>query len=81
MMNEVFADPQVQHLGMAVRVPKAPGSGGVGLTLVAQPVDLSRTPSSFTRLLPDAGTDNDDILKAIGLNEDELAALRQEHVI
>lgn len=81
MMNEVFADPQVQHLGMAVRVPKAPGSDGAGLTLVGQPVDLSRTPSAFTRLLPDAGADNDDILKTIGLNEDELAALRRERVI
>lgn len=81
MMNEVFADPQVQHLGMAVRVPKGPGSDGAGLTLVGQPVDLSRTPSSFTRLLPDAGADNDDILKAIGLNADELAALRRERVI
>lgn len=81
MMNEVFADPQVQHLGMAVQVPKAPGSDAAGLTLVGQPVDLSRTPSAFTRLLSGAGADNDDILKSIGLNEDELAALRRDSVI
>ena len=81
MMNEVFADPQVQHLGMAVKVPRAPDNDGAGLTLVGQPVDLSRTPSSFTRLLPDAGTDNDDVLKAIGLSEDERAALRRDRVI
>ena len=81
MMNEVFADPQVQHLGMAVRVPKAPDSDAAGLTLVGQPVDLSRTPSAFTRLLSGAGADNDDILKSIGLNEDDLAALRRDSVI
>lgn len=81
MMNEVFADPQVQHLGMAVQVPKEPGGDGAGLTLVGQPVDLSRTPSAFTCLLPYAGADNDVILKSIGLNEDELAALRRERVI
>jgi crotonobetainyl-CoA:carnitine CoA-transferase CaiB-like acyl-CoA transferase len=81
MMNEVFADPQVQHLGMAVQVPKAPGSDGAGLTLVGQAVDLSRTPSAFTRLLPDAGADNDDILKTIGLNKEERDALRRDRVI
>lgn len=81
MMNEVFDDPQVQHLGIAVQVPKAPDSADAGLTLVGQPMELSRTPSAFTRLLPDAGADNDDVLKKIGLNDSELDALRRERVI
>jgi crotonobetainyl-CoA:carnitine CoA-transferase CaiB-like acyl-CoA transferase len=81
MMNEVFADPQVQHLGMAVDVPKAPGSADAGLTLVGQPIDLSRTPSAYRSLLPEAGADNDDVLKKIGLSDSELDALRCERVI
>ncbi|MDO9414114.1 MAG: CoA transferase [Pseudolabrys sp.] len=80
MMNEVFADPQVQHLGMAVDVPKAEGEAN-GLTLVGQPVDLSRTPSAFTNLLPDAGADNNSVLKDIGFSDDELDALRRDRVI
>jgi crotonobetainyl-CoA:carnitine CoA-transferase CaiB-like acyl-CoA transferase len=35
MMNEVFADPQVQHLGIAVSVPKTPNSDTGGLTWLA----------------------------------------------
>ncbi len=77
-MDEVFADPQVRHLGMAVQVP---GKDGAGLTLVGQPIGLSRTPAHFTGLLAEAGADNDDILKAIGLAEADIDALRRERVI
>ena len=81
MMNEVFADPQVQHLGIAVNVPKVPDSDTGGLTLVGQPVDLSRTPAAFTRLLPDPGADNNEVLKSFGFRDDELDSLRKERVI
>lgn len=81
MMNEVFDDPQVQHLRIAVQVPKASDSADAGLTLVGQPIDLSRTPSAYRGLLPEAGADNDDVLKKIGLNDSELDALRRERVI
>ena len=80
-MNEVFADPQVQHLGIAVNVPKVPDSDTGGLTLVGQPVDLSRTPAAFTRLLPDPGADNNEVLKSFGFRDDELDSLRKERVI
>ncbi|MDO8876706.1 MAG: CaiB/BaiF CoA-transferase family protein [Pseudolabrys sp.] len=81
MMNEVFADPQVQHLGIAVQVPTTPDRADAGLTLVGQPIDLSRTPPAYRGLLPKAGADNDDVLKKIGLNDSELDALRRERVI
>jgi len=44
-MNEVFADPQVQHLGMAVEVAN---KGGAAVTLVG-PADrtVSDPPSSI----------------------------------
>lgn len=77
-MDEVFADPQVQHLGIAVQVPD---QNGGALTLVGQPVELSRTPARFTSLLGEAGADNDEILKAIGFEKAEIDALRRERVI
>jgi crotonobetainyl-CoA:carnitine CoA-transferase CaiB-like acyl-CoA transferase len=77
-MNEVFADPQVQHLGMAVEVAN---KGGAAVTLVGQPIELSRTPPKFDRLLAEAGADNEDVLRDIGLDQAEIDALRRERVI
>ena len=51
-MNEVFDDPQVQHLGIAQSVTH-PQRGEV--QLVGQPVDLSRTPASLRTPTPEAG--------------------------
>lgn len=77
-MDEVFADPQVQHLGIAVPVDD-PERGT--LRLVGQPVELSRTPAALTTLLPAAGAHNDEILSELGLGPDEIATLRKERVI
>src|ERR1700726_2993300 len=41
-IDQVFADPQVRHLGIAQKVA---GNGKQKLTLVGQPMSLSRTPS------------------------------------
>ncbi len=78
MMDEVFADPQVQHLGMAAAV-EHPVRGQT--RLVAQPVKLSRTPASVYVSAPDAGEHSDAILSELGLSADEIAALRAKHVI
>lgn len=78
MMDEVFADPQVQHLGMATSVHHA----ARGETkLVAQPVKLSRTPASIYVSAPDAGEQSDAILTELGLSSDQVAALRDRNVI
>ena len=45
-MNEVFADPQVQHLGMTRIVPhKVLGD----VEVIGQPIELSRTPWSISK--------------------------------
>jgi crotonobetainyl-CoA:carnitine CoA-transferase CaiB-like acyl-CoA transferase len=77
-MNEVFDDPQVQHLGMAVPVVM---KSGERRALVGQGVDLSRTPPRIKHLLPDAGADNEVILKMLGLDEQEIERLRRDSVI
>jgi len=77
-MDEVFADPQVQHLGIAIPVTK---KDGCDMRLVGQPIDLSRTPATISRLLAEPGCDNDDVLRELGLGEVEIEDLRRERVI
>jgi crotonobetainyl-CoA:carnitine CoA-transferase CaiB-like acyl-CoA transferase len=77
-MDEVFADPQVQHLEMAAPVHH-PVRGDT--RLVAQPVTLSRTPASVYVSAPEAGEHSDTILAEAGLSADEIAALRAGNII
>jgi formyl-CoA transferase len=77
-MDQVFADPQVRHLGMATPVPK-PAGGEV--QLVAPAMRLSRTPSRMKCALGTAGEHNDAILRELGYNETEIAGLRAGKVI
>ena len=77
-MDEVFTDPQVQHLGMAAPVHHhARGE----TRLVAQPVKLSRTPASVYASAPDAGEHSDEILAEAGLSAEEIRDFRARNVI
>ncbi|HEY0424992.1 MAG TPA: CoA transferase, partial [Rhodopila sp.] len=72
-MNEVFADPQVKHLGMTRKVPhKVLGE----VEVVGQPIELSRTPWSVRTATPEAGEHSDAILAELGYSAAEIAALR-----
>src|ERR1700676_2986541 len=59
-MDEVFADPQVQHLGMAAAVQHAT-LGKV--EVVNQPVKLSRTPSHIVHPTPEKGEHTEEVLR------------------
>jgi formyl-CoA transferase len=41
---------------------------------------LSRTPGSIKTLAPDIGQNTDEILKGIGLNDDQVASLKERGV-
>lgn len=77
-MNEVFSDPQVQHLRMAAPVPKAEGGE---ITLVAPAFKLSRTPAKMKRAMGRAGEHNKEILRELGLSESEIATFANDKVI
>ena len=77
-MNEVFDDPQVQHLGLATAVPRAEGGS---VKLVGPAFSLSRTPAHMRHTLGAAGADNDAVLHELGLNDEDIAALARDGVI
>lgn len=77
-IDQVFADPQVQHLGMAQSVT----SKELGeLTLVAQPINLSATPSSFEFAPPERGEHSDEILQEFGYSPEEISGLKASGVV
>ena len=75
---EVFADPQVQHLGMAQSVTRKDKSR---MRLLGQPVSLSRTPSRLAARPPEAGEHTDIVLKEFGFSAREIAALRKSGAV
>jgi len=77
-MDEVFADPQVQHLGIAQPVVH-PERGEI--TLVGQPITLSRTPAALVCPLPDKGADTESVLTEAGMAADAIARLRAEGAV
>jgi formyl-CoA transferase len=77
-MDQVFADPQVRHLGLAQPV-EHPTLGR--LELVGQAVTLSRTPSRLNAASPDPGEHTDTILRELGYSGADIAGLRDRRVV
>lgn len=72
-MREVFAEPQIQHLGL-VKDLVSPWRGPQ--RLVGQPVQLTRTPSTIARATPRRGEHTEEVLAELGLAPLELAAMK-----
>jgi crotonobetainyl-CoA:carnitine CoA-transferase CaiB-like acyl-CoA transferase len=77
-IDQMFADPQVKHVAMAQPVKT---NDAQALTLVGQPVSLSRTPSQLAAAPPGLGEHTDAVLKEFGFSAKEIAALRQANAI
>ncbi len=77
-LDEVFADPQVQHLGIAVPLDH-PKRGEV--RVVGQPIALSRTPASIVSALPELGAQTDEILRDVGYSDSEITSFHANKIV
>ena len=74
IIDQVFADPQVKHLGIAQSVKKKDKST---LNVVGQPFMMSRTKSKIAAPPPALGQHTNEVLKEFGFKPKEIAALRE----
>ncbi|RZL87813.1 MAG: CoA transferase [Variovorax sp.] len=72
-MREVFAEPQVEHLGLVKEVVSA----RLGpQRLVGQPMQLERTPSTIARAAPRRGEHTEEVLLELGIGAEDLARMK-----
>jgi len=77
-IDQVFADPQVQHIKAAATVK----SRKLGeFRVVRQAVGLSRTPASIAAAPPEVGEHTDEVLQELGYSAREIEELRGKKVI
>jgi crotonobetainyl-CoA:carnitine CoA-transferase CaiB-like acyl-CoA transferase len=77
-IDQVFADPQVKHLGIAATV-EHPKLGRK--QILANAATLSRTPARVATPTPEIGEHTDEVLKELKYNAAEIAKLREGGVV
>jgi formyl-CoA transferase len=78
-IDQVFADPQVEHLGIVQEIETGDARGN--LKVVGQPVSLGRTPSRLAAAPPERGEHTEEILREFGFTDAEIASLRATKVV
>jgi len=77
-IDQVFADPQIQHLGLAAPVQHR----RLGETkLVASPINLSGIPRGIRTATPERGEHTEQVLRGLGYGDAEIADLRSKGAI
>lgn len=80
-LDEVFADEQVKSREMQLKMDH-PATGGRPIDLIASPIRMSETPTSYRHSPPILGQHTDEVLREIGeFTDDEIAGFRAEGVI
>ena len=79
-IDQMFDDPQVKHVGIAQTV-KTKGKDKKSLTMLGQPVALSRTPSKLAVAPPALGQHTNAVLKEFGFSAKQIAELRKAQAI
>ena len=77
-IDEMFADEQVKHVGIAQAAKRSDGRDQV---FVGQPVKLSRTPSKIVATPPAQGQHTDEVLKEFGFADNEIAELHKAQAV
>jgi len=76
-VDEMFADPQVEHLGIATKL----NGGNRAVSYVGQPIGLSRTPAKIVSHPPELGQHTDEILAGMGYDAARIADLKARQVV
>jgi formyl-CoA transferase len=77
-MDQVFADPQVQHVQAAAEVTHRKLGK---LRLINQPVKLSRTPAKLAVATPERGEHTEEVLLELGFNSEEIEQFKTEGIV
>jgi formyl-CoA transferase len=77
-IDQVFADPQIKHLGMATKM-NSPHVGEA--EVVASGINISGFSKAIRLHTPNAGEHGDEILKSVGYTDAELDDMRRKGVI
>ena len=77
-IDEMFDDPQVQHLGVSQPLDTEPFGETRAL---AQPFQLTRTPSKLTGSPPTRGQHTAELLLELGIDADDYATLQSKSVV
>ena len=76
-IDQTFADPQVQHLGLA-----APVAGPKGeFKIVGSPLNMEGIAKKIRSATPSAGEHTDEVLKSVGYTDAQLKDMRAKGVI
>ena len=73
-IDEMFADPQIRHLQISQPVTN---SLSKEISVLSQPLSLSRTPSKLNKAAPLIGEHTDRILNELGFKQSEINHLRE----
>ena len=79
-LDQVFADPQVRHRGMHLKMPYT-GSQSGEVDLIGNPIKFSETPVDYRHAPPTCGQHSDEVLQEFGLSPDEIAGLKDGGVV
>ncbi len=77
-IDQVFADPQVQHLGIAS--PVTSEKRGT-FNLVGSPLNMEGVSKKIRSPTPEAGQHTDEILRSIGYSDAEMNTMRANGII
>lgn len=77
-LAETFADPQVQHLGMASPV-EHPALGRI--EILRNATRIEGVPDAIRRPAPEAGEHADEILRQFGYGDAEIASFRENEIV
>lgn len=77
-LHEILHDPQIAANGLVHRL-EDPQRGAI--TTLGPPVRMSATPTEHTRVAPMLGEHTAEVLRQLGVSDDEIAGLRAANVI